>query len=232
MPQASRSSLRSASDGTDATGAIAISAKDRMLKLVRRHPACLLALRLDNTVRVSDEDIMASLATANRDGLDIGFRERGVPEDLIAEILHLQREVRKDAAAMSESRRLSVWKLSMRFLLSAAAVLVVSALVLFASTLQYTRASCALYAFQNSTCRQGNNCLFQVVVQTGPDFAILAQNWKPPVESWDSLGTTGFEDEGPFKCCNDAGLYVRGASDLLGAGSACCDFWDAVPFLR
>ena len=27
--------------------------------------------------------------------------------------------------------------------------------------------------------------------------------------------------------CNDAGLYVRGASDFLGAGSACCDFWDA-----
>lgn len=152
--------------------------KEKLLKLIRSHPACVLALRLDVTMRISDEDIMEGLANS-ADNLDIDFRERMVPEEIIQEILNLRREARAEAALMSKIRRHNVWIVLIRLPLCASGILVFISLLLWLTTFEYTRAVCALYEFANATCSQANTCLFRVAVQLpGEEFSIFHPAWK------------------------------------------------------
>lgn len=132
--------------------------KEKLLKLIRSHPACVLALRLDVTMRISDEDIMEGLANS-ADNLDIDFRERMVPEEIIQEILNLRREARAEAALMSKIRRHNVWIVLIRLPLCASGILVFISLLLWLTTFEYTRAVCALYEFANATCSQARRVL-------------------------------------------------------------------------
>lgn len=202
--------------------------KEKLLKLIRSHPACVLALRLDVTMRISDEDIMEGLANS-ADNLDIDFRERMVPEEIIQEILNLRREARAEAALMSKIRRHNVWIVLIRLPLCASGILVFFSLLLWPTTFEYTRAVCALYEFANATCSQANTCLFRVAVQLpGEEFSIFHPAWKMPAE--EAYGTTIFAQNGPFKCCNSPRFYATGgaatAIEAIGAGTPCCDFLD------
>lgn len=206
--------------------------KEKLLKLIRSHPACVLALRLDVTMRISDEDIMEALANS-ADNLDIDFRERMVPEEIIQEILNLRLEARAEAALMSKIRRHNVWIVFIRLPLCASGLLVFISLVLWLTTFEYTRAVCALYEFANATCSQANTCLFRVAVQLpGEEFSIFHPAWKMPAE--EAYGTAIFAENGPFKCCNRPRFYAGAAeaatgamgSDAVGAGTPCCDFLD------
>ncbi|CAE7393299.1 ANKHD1 [Symbiodinium necroappetens] len=211
-------------DGAD-TGKHGASARDQLLRLVRMHAACLHALQLDSTRTVTDEEIMGALAR-EFDSLEIHMKDRFVPVDTIAEIQQLFRQDRAEQAAMSHVRRDVIWKTFMRIPLCASAVLAVTALGLFLSTLRYSRAVCALHDFTNGTCNHENSCHLQVVVQVGNE-ATLLPDWQLPIEAWDESGLVWYNERGPFKCCNDAGQYVRGDANLSGAGSSCCDFYDA-----
>ena len=86
------------------------------MKLIRGHPACLLALQLDVTRRISDGEIMKSLAGSSED-MDIQMRERLVPEETIQRILELRREAQEVALKEAEMRRRSIWLLLIRLLL-------------------------------------------------------------------------------------------------------------------
>lgn len=202
--------------------------KEKLLKLIRSHPACVLALRLDVTMRISDEDIMEALANS-ADNLDIDFRERMVPEEIIQEILNLRLEARAEAALMSSIRRHNVWIVLIRLPLCASGILVFISLVLWLTTFEYTCAVCALYEFANGTCSQANTCLFRVAVQLpGEEFSIFHPAWKMPAE--EAYGTTVFAQNGPFKCCNTPRFYATGGAattiEAIGAGTPCCDFLD------
>jgi len=211
-------------DGAD-TGKPGVSARDQLLRLVRMHPACLHALQLDSTRTVTDEEITGALAR-EFDSLEIQMKDRFVPVDTIAEIQQLFRQDRAEQAAMSHVRRDVIWKTFMRIPLCASAVLAVTALGLFLSTFRYSRAICALHDFTNGTCNQENSCHLQVVVQVGNEATLLPDS-QLPIEAWDESGLVWYNERGPFKCCNDAGQYVRGDANLSGAGSSCCDFYDA-----
>ena len=67
---------------------LTVGTKEKLLKLIRQQPACVLALQLDVTKHVSDEDIMAALAGSS-ENLDIDMRERKVPLEIIERILAL-----------------------------------------------------------------------------------------------------------------------------------------------
>eukprot|EP00913_Durusdinium_trenchii_P016449 g15463.t1 len=215
-------------------------AEERLLKLIRSHPACVLALRLDVTMRISDEEIMSALAKS-ADSLDIEFRERMVPEDMIEEILDLRARARAEEAKMlgtprswrktrvrrSQIRRHNVWIVLMRLPLCASVVLVFTSFVMWLTSFEYIRGLCALYEFANATCNQENTCLFRVAVQVpGEVFAIFHPAWKPPAEDGMDIGSL-FSETGPFKCCNTPAFWSYGLSrPTVGAGSPCCDFFD------
>ena len=180
-------------------------------------------------MRISDEDIMDALAKS-ADNLDIDFRERMVPEEMIQEILELRLQARAEVALMSEIRRHNVWIVLIRIPLCAGSILVFVSFVLWLTTFEYIRAVCALFEFANATCSQANSCLFRVAVQLpGEQFAVFHPAWTLPAE--EAWGTAIFDRNGPFRCCNSPKFYISGgtaatSSIAVGAGTPCCDFVD------
>eukprot|EP00435_Cladocopium_sp_Y103_P023914 s4143_g5.t2 len=175
---------------------------NELLRVLRSNRCCLLALGLDD----SAQDIVIIQALLRVDEKVSFFRNAGASDEVAQHIAQLFEAGVDDITEYTSGFLRRAWLVAIQVLAVLTVLLVIAAVVVFVSALDWVRGLCQFSDFTNGTCNHGNDCRLQVATQTEEGIAYVNNFALPVVSNRDSSlnGLKIFNANGAFRCCNYA----------------------------
>lgn len=211
---------------------------NELLRVLRSNRCCLLALGLDD----SAQDMVIIQALLRVDEKVSFFRNAGASEEVAKHIAQLFEAGLDDITEYTSRFLRRAWLVAIQLLVVLTVFLVIAAVVVFVSALDWVRGLCQFSDFTNGTCNHGNDCRLQVATQTEEGIAYVNNFALPVVSNRDSSlnGLKIFDANGAFRCCNYAqhaleddaipqAVYPDGSNLGVGFGSGTpfCNFYNS-----
>lgn len=211
---------------------------NELLRVLRTNRCCLLALGLDD----SAQDMVIIQALLRVDEKVSFFRNAGASEEVAKHIAQLFEAGLDDITEYTSGFLRRAWLAAIQVLVVLTVLLVIAAVVVFVSALDWVRGLCQVSDFTNGTCNHGNDCRLQVATQTDEGIAYVNNFVLPVVSNRDSSlnGLKIFDANGAFRCCNYAQhaleddkipqVVFPDGSNLgvgFGSGTPCCNFYNS-----
>lgn len=211
---------------------------NELLRVLRTNRCCLLALGLDD----SAQDMVIIQALLRVDEKVSFFRNAGASEEVAKHIAQLFEAGLDDITEYTSGFLRRAWLAAIQVLVVLTVLLVIAAVVVFVSALDWVRGLCQFSDFTNGTCNHGNDCRLQVATQTDEGIAYVNNFVLPVVSNRDSSlnGLKIFDANGAFRCCNYAQhaleddnipqVVFPDGSNLgvgFGSGTPCCNFYNS-----